>query len=143
MIKITAQVQFWNWFIRNEPELFNFDPTREVKRERLLDEVASGLQKVDPDLTFKFGPNGTPKREFVISIGGIHRTFPAVVSLAEAAPPRDRWQVIAFIELDRIRVPSGCFRVTQPAACACEASKECRRSAASHPHQRPRKLHVS
>jgi hypothetical protein len=93
---MTAQVQFWNWFIDHESELFNFDPEREVQRERLFDEIASELQKIDPDLSFEFGPNGTPRREFVISASRIHRAFPAVVSLAEAAPPLARWQVIAF-----------------------------------------------
>jgi hypothetical protein len=24
---MTAQEEFWNWFIRNEPDLFDFDPS--------------------------------------------------------------------------------------------------------------------
>jgi hypothetical protein len=93
---MTPQEQFWNWFTHNEPELFNFGPKRIVERERIFDEIAGELQKIDPDLSFEFGPNGTPRREFVISASGIRRAFPAVVSLANAAPPLDRWQVIAF-----------------------------------------------
>ncbi len=96
MTMATAQGQFWNWFIHHESELFNFDPEQIVERERIFDEIASEIQKIDPDLSFEFGPNGTPKREFVISASGRHRAFPAVVSLADAAPPLDRWQVIAF-----------------------------------------------
>jgi len=96
MTKMTAQGQFWNWFIDHESELFNFDPEREVERERLFNEIASEMQKIDPDLSFEFGPNGTPRREFVISASGIQREFPAVMSLADAAPPLARWQVIAF-----------------------------------------------
>ena len=96
MIKMTPRAQFWNWFIRREPELIDFDATREAEREAIFREIASQLHKVDPDLTFEIGPNGTPKREFIISAGGIKRAFPAVVSLAGAAPPLERWQVTAF-----------------------------------------------
>jgi hypothetical protein len=93
---MTAQAQFWNWLIDHESELFNFDPEREDERERLFDEVASELQKIDPDLSFEFGPNAKPRREFVISASGIHRAFPSVKALADAAPTLDRWNVIAF-----------------------------------------------
>jgi hypothetical protein len=96
MTEMTPQMQFWNWFIDHESELFNFDPEQEVEREKLFDEIASELGKIDPDLSFEFGPNGTPKRDFVISASGIRRAFHAVMSLADAAPPLARWQVIAF-----------------------------------------------
>src|SRR5271157_5672329 len=91
----TAQEEFWNWFIQHEAEMFNLDVDREAERERIFDELASALQKVDPDLAFEFGPNES-RREFVVSAGGIKRAFPAVASLVDAAPPLDRWQVTAF-----------------------------------------------
>ena len=96
MSKMTTQTQFWNWFIQREPELFDFDATREAEREAFFVDIASELHKVDPDLTFEIGPNGRPKREFIISAGGIKRAFPAVVSLVSAAPTLQRWQVTAF-----------------------------------------------
>jgi hypothetical protein len=37
-----------------------------------------------------------PKREFVVSAGGMQRAFPAVSSLVNSAPPLNRWQVTAF-----------------------------------------------
>lgn len=92
---MTTQQKFWNWFVEHEKELFGFDPNQEAERERLFDQLAGELQKVDPDLTFEFGPQ-EPRREFVISAGGIERAFPAVVSLADAAPSLTRWQVTAF-----------------------------------------------
>jgi len=92
---MTAQEEFWNWFTQHDTELFDFDPRREAERERIFDELASELQKVDPELTFEFGPNA-PRREFVLSAGGIKRAFPAVISLAKAAPALDRWKVTAF-----------------------------------------------
>jgi hypothetical protein len=79
---MTAQEEFWNWFIRNEPDLFDLDPSQVAEQERIFDELATELQKVDPDLTFEFGPN-EPTREFVIS-AGIKRVFPAVVAPASA-----------------------------------------------------------
>src|ERR1700733_3691889 len=96
MTQITEEERFWNWFVHREPELFDFDATREAEREAIFRDIASQLHKVDPDLTFEIGPNGTPKREFIISAGGIKRAFPAVVSLAGAAPPLERWQFTAF-----------------------------------------------
>lgn len=76
-------------------EVFEFDPNKETEREELFDRLATELQKVHPDLTFEFGPEG-PVREFVISAAGIKDAFPAVVCLANAAPTFERWQVTAF-----------------------------------------------
>jgi hypothetical protein len=92
---MTTEREFWNWFVQHEKELFNYDAQDEVERERMFDELATELQKVDRDLTFEIGPNG-PKREFVISAGGIDRAFPVVVSLAAAKPALKRWTVTAF-----------------------------------------------
>jgi hypothetical protein len=94
-LEMTAQEEFWNWFVQHEAELFDLNPNRESERERIFDELGRELQKVDPDLAFEFGPN-EPRREFVISAGGIKRAFPAVASLVDAAPHLDRWQVTAF-----------------------------------------------
>jgi hypothetical protein len=97
MITMTPPAWFWNWFIHREPELFDFNATRESEREAIFIEIASQLHKVDPDLTCEIGPNGRPKREFIISADGIKRAFPAVVSLVGAAPPLERWQITAFM----------------------------------------------
>jgi hypothetical protein len=88
---MTPEETFWNWFSQHERELDDF----EADRERLFDQLAAELHRIDPNLTFEFGPKET-KREFVISAGGIRSSFPAVVSLAKAAPPLKRWRVTAF-----------------------------------------------
>ena len=92
---MVAQGKFWDWFIQHEEELYEFDPGREAERERIFDQVATELQKCDPDLTFEFGPKQR-RREFVISASGMKSAFPAVVSLVNAAPTLNRWQVTAF-----------------------------------------------
>ena len=92
---VMVQDEFWNWFMQLEAELFAFDPDQETERERLFFQVTDELRKVDPDLTFEFGPKAR-RREFVISAGGIKRAFPAVASLGSAAPHLDRWQVTTF-----------------------------------------------
>jgi len=88
---MTAHEEFWDWFIQHEVDLFDF----EADREKIFDQLAAELQKVDPDLTFEIGPKGT-RREFVISAGGIKRAFPAVASLVDSSPILDRCQVTAF-----------------------------------------------
>ncbi len=90
-----SKQRFWDWFVQHERELFEFDPAVEIEREKLFDEIAHEIQQVDPHLTFEFGPRG-PKREFVISAGGIKKSFPAVVRLADLAPQLPRWQVTSF-----------------------------------------------
>jgi hypothetical protein len=91
----STQEDFWKWFLQHEDELYNLDPNREYEREKLFDQLGDELGRVDSDLTFELGPNA-PRREFVISAGGMKRAFPAVTSLANAAPRLDRWQVTAF-----------------------------------------------
>ncbi len=85
------QEAFWRWFIQHERQLFDF----KADRERIFDELAKELRKVDPNLCFEFGPKEN-KREFVISAGGIKGSFPAVISLVTSAPNLDRWRIIAF-----------------------------------------------
>ena len=92
---MTAIDKFWSWFIQHESELFNLNLGQDNERDKIFDEVASELHRVNSGLTFEFGPSGL-RREFVISAGGLKRSFAAVTSLVEAAPPLDRWQVIAF-----------------------------------------------
>jgi hypothetical protein len=89
---MSSEEQFWNWFKENEGELFDF----ETDREAMFDRIAEQLHKVDPDLTFEFGPKRAGSREFVISAGGMKLGFPAVTSLVESAPSLSRWHVIAF-----------------------------------------------
>ena len=86
------QEEFWIWFAQHQAELFDF----ETDQERLFDQLATQLQKVQPNLTFEFGPRDGGKREFVISAGGIKAAFPAVVFLADVAPALDQWRVTAF-----------------------------------------------
>lgn len=88
---MTTQEEFWNWFTQHDKELLTF----EVDQERLFNQVATELQKVDPDLTFEFGPKEA-RREFVISAGGMQRAFPVVVSMVNTAPIFERWRVTAF-----------------------------------------------
>ena len=91
MMKRTREKEFWDWFIRHDAELLNF----EADPEAIFDQLAARMQKVDPNLCFEFGPKEA-QREFVISAGGIRSAFAAVVSLAKAAPALSAWRVTAF-----------------------------------------------
>jgi hypothetical protein len=86
---------FWSWFQDHEEQLFALNIENEEEREKLFDELARELQKVERDVTFEFGP-AQSVREFVLSAGGIKRAFPAVLLLTKAAPPLARWKITAF-----------------------------------------------
>lgn len=60
-----------------------------------LIESQGSFKKLIRILPSNLGPP-SPKREFVISAGGIKRSFSAVTRLAEMAPHLPRWQVTAF-----------------------------------------------
>lgn len=95
---MNAQERFWQWFVQHDAELFDF----EDDLERIFDDLAAELRKVDENLTFEFGPKlnscvpDLTSREIVISAGGIKSAFPAVLSLVKSAPALDRWRVTAF-----------------------------------------------
>jgi hypothetical protein len=88
----SKETAFWRWFQANETRLFDF----ERDQDRIFDELQTQLHRIQPSLTFEFGPKQEGKREFVISADGIKDAFPAVVGLADAAPPLPRWKITKF-----------------------------------------------
>lgn len=88
----TPESDFWQWFQKNQSSLFDF----ERDQERVFDKLAAEMHKVDPSLTFEFGPKKSGQREFVISADGIRDAFPKVETLFAAAPSLPKWQFIKF-----------------------------------------------
>lgn len=87
------EATFWRWFQKNDERLFSF----EKDQEKTFDLLAENLKKVNPDLTFEFGPIiAGSKRELVISAGGIRSAFPAVEALYATAPQMPRWIIVKF-----------------------------------------------
>ena len=86
------EVAFWNWFVANEPRIFNFESNQEV----VFAELTKELNRVNSSLTFEFGPVENSKREFVISAAGIRSAFPAVEALYNKAPRLPRWVWVKF-----------------------------------------------
>lgn len=84
---------FWKWFQKNEALLFDF----EKDQDRVFNLLATEMQKIDPNLTFEFGPKAQGKREFIISADGIKSSFPKVESLVVAAPQNlKKWILIKY-----------------------------------------------
>lgn len=77
-----AGKRFWQWFLKNEDKIFNF----ETNQEKIFDELIKELHKVNKNLTFEIGPVENKKREFVISADGIKLAFSSVFSLKEVQP---------------------------------------------------------
>jgi hypothetical protein len=90
--RTTPEQAFWTWFESNEAALFDF----EADQERIFDQIGTELHKIDPALTFEFGPKSNGRREFVISADGIRSAFPKVEALYAAAPTLPRWKFIKF-----------------------------------------------
>jgi len=93
--KADASVEdnFWKWFQKNDDMIFNF----ERDTEAVFDKLSAALAKVDPELTFEFSPvrdNG--KREFVISAGGIKKSFPSVELLFDSSPELNHWKIVKY-----------------------------------------------
>jgi hypothetical protein len=88
----SREQEFWKWFQSNEADLFDF----EKDQQRIFDRIGDELHRVDPALTFEFGPKENGRREFVISADGIRAAFPKVEALYAAAPSLPRWKFIKF-----------------------------------------------
>lgn len=88
----TPEERFWKWFRSNEGALFDF----ERDREAIFDRLAAEMHKLNPSLTFEFGPIEGGRREFVISADGIKEAFPEVQALYAAAPSLPRWKFTKF-----------------------------------------------
>ena len=89
----SSEETFWKWFQKNENMIFHF----ENNQEKIFNELASQMNKINSDLTFEFGPiKSTGKREFVISAGGIKASFPNVESLYSTAPTLKNWVFIKY-----------------------------------------------
>ena len=88
----SPEQDFWRWFQQHEATLFDFERDQEATFDRL----ATEMHKVDPDLTFEFGPKDQGRREFVISADGMRRAFPKVESLFAEAPELPRWKIVKF-----------------------------------------------
>jgi hypothetical protein len=88
----SSEARFWLWFQAHDAALF-FVVTG---KEPVCAKLKSELRRIQPDLTFEFGPVESGRREFVLSANGIREAFPAVISLAAAAPVLTRWTIIRF-----------------------------------------------
>lgn len=88
----SPEADFWAWFQQNEDEIFNFESNQEV----VFDKLAARMQKINPSLTFEFGPKEAGVRDFVISADGIKDAFPSVEKLYAAAPELKKWKVLKF-----------------------------------------------
>jgi hypothetical protein len=83
---------FWKWFTLNDQQLFHF----EDNQEKMFNLLSNELSKVNPGLTFEFGPINKNKREFIISADGIISVFPTVEALYNKRPKLDHWSIIKF-----------------------------------------------
>jgi hypothetical protein len=90
--RATPEQTFWKWFEANDNMLYEF----EKDQDRTFEKLKAQLNKINPNLTFEFGPRQNGVREFVISADGIKAAFPAVKSLFAAAPSLPHWKFIEF-----------------------------------------------
>lgn len=89
---LSPEAEFWAWFAANETMLVNL----ETNLDHVVQAIFLRIERVDPALAFDVGPEVDGRRQFVVSACGDPLAFPAVVKLASAAPPLERWTVTAF-----------------------------------------------
>ncbi|HYL97795.1 MAG TPA: hypothetical protein VEZ90_02485 [Blastocatellia bacterium] len=87
-----GEATFWKWFQAHDRALL----AAKTRHEPVCAELLSRLKKMNPDLDFEFGPVQAGKREFVLTVAGIKASFPAVISLAQAAPDMPHWTITRF-----------------------------------------------
>jgi len=81
--KTDKEKEFWNWFVANSEDYYDF----KKDQERLFNILLNKLSEVNPDLSFQFSIDlKDGKREFIISANGIRESFPSVFKLIEKAP---------------------------------------------------------
>jgi hypothetical protein len=101
--KRNPEQDFWKWFSRHWDEVFHL----ERDRDRIFAALDRELKAVNPHLTFEFSAERNGKREFVVSADGISEAFPAVQRLVAAAPPLERWKIVAFRQRKALRTKNG------------------------------------
>lgn len=89
---LSPELQFWNWVKAEESRLFDF----RQDQDRVFQLLSYELRKLNPDLTFQFGPLIEGKRELAISANGIKASFPSVLRLTECAPSFKQLKITAF-----------------------------------------------
>lgn len=89
---LSPEAEFWAWFAANESMLLNV----EADIDHVVQAIFLRMMRVDTALAFDLGPELDGRRQFVVSACGDPLAFPAVVRLASAAPPLERWTVTAF-----------------------------------------------
>ncbi|MCX6344784.1 MAG: hypothetical protein NT018_06895 [Armatimonadetes bacterium] len=97
-VKPSLEKRFWDWFGKNTNRL----AAVKTCHERVCDELAVQMHKINKHLTFVFGPVKDGRREFIVSADGILSAFPAVKNLVAAAPDIPGWRIIAFRQPDSI-----------------------------------------
>jgi hypothetical protein len=87
---------FWNWFVANSEQLTMLNDLDEAKRNSLLDEMQSQLDKYCEGLTFEISEQTAQGRTLTISAEGDFDLFRYVVELTDNAPDVDWWEFIPF-----------------------------------------------
>lgn len=93
MFFINKEYNFWEWFIKNENRIYNF----EINQKQIFNELHKELKKVNSGLVFEFGPKREDdKREFVLSADGVLKVFPSVEKLFDKKPNLLKFDVKKF-----------------------------------------------
>ncbi|MGD9200332.1 MAG: hypothetical protein PVI26_02115 [Chitinispirillia bacterium] len=96
--------EFWEWFQKNEPEIFNFKNNQDTIFKSLSEKLCS----VHPSLGFAFHEQiQEGKREIIFSPNGDKVVIPFLNILYELRPELERWHIILY----KPRIPiSDCLK---------------------------------
>ncbi|MDR0972070.1 MAG: hypothetical protein LBM25_06780 [Bacteroidales bacterium] len=95
MRKISAE-NFWEWFQEKSEFLMDIDSLGD-KAEELLNEFASTLALYSEGISFILGDLTENGRQIIFSAEGDEEYFEDVITLCDAVPILDFWDIVAFL----------------------------------------------
>lgn len=94
---------FWQWFQSHQKEL----SAMQDGSAPIFNDLALNIKGIDESLVFEIGPVLDGKKELAISANANPDLFPLVEQVVAAAPPIEKWKIVAF----RQRTPPEILKV--------------------------------
>ncbi len=93
---VTSEVEFWDWFQRNERGFYKAISTNQDVEDDFLQKLAPKLNELREGYYFLAGMMNNDTAELIITADGLAKNIPFVERLIAGAPPIDGWKFTAL-----------------------------------------------